>query len=139
MPILSGLVTALFGRFFQTITIPVICLLALTFAHQLWKVRDARLIAQGERVCDAKWEAQIRQQERQQVEADIRAGRRFIEIDQSVTEGVTNDIRTLNESLEILRLPSGGADGKCLSDGVLQRLERGEVGRSNPAHPKPPS
>lgn len=125
----ATLLENLAGPYLRTIVLPVLFLSALTFGKIAWDKRDARLIREGERICNANWEKEIRQQERAQVEADIRAGRKIIEVERTIDEGLTNDLQALQSSIEILRTPVDGS-ASCLSDGVLNLLGQGEAGRT---------
>ena len=125
---LATVFEALTGRLFKAVTVPLMAVGLLVLTHQLWKARDARLVAQGERICDARWEAQIRGDARAQAERDLWAGRKILEVERETDEGLTNDLQALNESIDLLRTPSG-ADGNCLSPGVLDVLKRGEAAR----------
>lgn len=121
----------IFGRWLRPFVLPVLCVALLTLAKVAWDKRDARLMKEGERICDAKWEGEIRKQERQQVEADFRAGRRILEIERNVDEGLTNDLSALQSSIDLLRTDS--TSNNCLSDGVLDLLGKEPGASTAPA------
>jgi hypothetical protein len=137
MTILSAIFTALGGRLFSAVTVPLLCLGLLTTTHQLWKARDGRLMDIGEKRCDARWEEQIRTQERAAVAQDMKAARQMIVSEQEVTRGLRDELDKVGKKMDLLR--SGGSSGNCLSDGVLEELKRREGGGNGSARPKPTS
>lgn len=128
MTLLSGIFGALTGPLFRFVTIPVIALLAITGGHVLiegWKEKHR---VEGERRCDARWEAQIRAEERKKAAGEVFAARQMLDLERGMNERLYNELETVQGELDALRgATSGLDDGRCLSDGVLDRLGRKAV------------
>ncbi|HET6927501.1 MAG TPA: hypothetical protein VFI48_11695, partial [Hyphomicrobiaceae bacterium] len=75
MAFLAKILGGLFGSQAATITIPVLALAALVFAHQWKQNYDGRLYAQATNVCDTRWKAAVRQQERDAARHEVTAAR----------------------------------------------------------------
>lgn len=101
--------------------------------HSLVKERDERMRIQGERRCDARWEAEVRAEERRQAAAQIAEAQRRLDVERQVTEGLRNERQTLDAEMAELR-GKLSSDRSCLSDGVLDALDRA-AGRKAGAGP----
>lgn len=137
MGLAAGAITALIGPLFRAVTLPALLFGMLFSAHQAVKARDARLLHEGERKCDAAWESQIRSEERAAAERDRAAARSLLETERQTGEEMRNEITLLNKELDSLRNRS--ADERCLSDGVLDTLKKGRKANTKPNHAKPQS
>lgn len=107
-------------------------------AHQLVKERDERMRLQGERRCDARWEDQVRQEERRQAAERIAEAQRRLEVERQTTEGLRNERQQLDAEMAELR-GKLSSDRSCLSDGVLDAIGRNANGKAGPgsrAQPK---
>lgn len=123
MAILSAIFGSLTGPLFRVVTIPLLCAAALVGFHALVENWKGNLRAEGERTCDSRWEATIRDEERKKAAGEVFAARELLGIERSTTERLNDQLGTLQEELDQLRGASSGADdGRCLSDGVLDRL-----------------
>lgn len=129
MSILSGIIARLAGPWLATVTVPALILAALTLGHNAWLKRDARILAQGERVCDARWEAAVRAEERRQAAESAAAAQKLLETERQVTEGLNEQVMQLAAELDRVRSTSG-SDPRCLSDGVLDALRRRQQPRA---------
>ena len=132
MTLLSTAVTALAGPLFRAVTLPAIIITALIFAKAAWDKRDARLLKQGEMICDARWEENVRQQEREAAASNAAASQRILESERQTSEALREQVSRLNEEMDGLRANSG-TDSKCLSDGVLDALRKRQGGKRKAA------
>lgn len=123
MGFLSALLVRLVGPWLTTVTIPALILAAVTLGHATWQKRDARILAEGERICDLKWEMQVRQEERRVAAEKAAAAEQLLASERQVTEGLRDELQRINTDMDALRA-GNGADGRCLSDGVLDALKR---------------
>lgn len=129
MLIAAKIIEALFGRFLVTITFPAMILAALTFGKVAWEKRDAKLLKEGEKVCDARWEDAVRQQEREAAATRVAAAETVIETERQTSEELRDQLSKLNSEMDGLRAGAGN-DGRCLSDGVLDALRKRQGGAS---------
>ena len=131
MFLLAGLVTSLTGRLLWWVTIPALFLATVTFAKIAWDKRDARIMKQGEMVCTAKWEARIRDEERQQAAATVKRVEDDLENERKVTGDLRDELQVMAEAKAKLE-QRASADPRCLSDGVLDavRGKGGAVGKT---------
>jgi len=121
---LSALLSAFGGGWLlRLVTLPLIALAALVGFHTLIENWKGNLRAEGERRCDARWEAQIREEERKKSASEVFAARELLNIERGTTERLNAELDRAKEELDALRGASSGLDdGRCLSDGVLDRL-----------------
>lgn len=133
MTALSGALAFLGGgRVLRFVTIPILCLLALTGFHVLVENWKGNLRAEGQRTCDAAWEARIRADAQRQAATDLNSARTLLENERQTTEDLHDRITQMQDELDRLRSSSAGGDERCLSDGVLERL-----GKPGPALNQP--
>lgn len=105
--------------------VPLLSVLAMWLGGQYLELRDERARKEGERVCDARWEASIRQQEQAAAERRMAQARAELEAERQVTEGLRGELDKITLETDALReLIDRAGDGRCLSDGVLQELRR---------------
>jgi hypothetical protein len=136
MTLLSLAFTQLAGPLFRTVALPMLIMALLVTSHQLVKARDAGLVRKGEKICDARWEEQVRQQERTAAEGRIRIAQQYLDTERETTNDLRLQIGQAQEDLEAMRKAGGGGDSRCLSDGMLDALRRREGGG---ASAKPPA
>lgn len=123
MTILSAIFASLTGPLLRVVTIPLLCAAALVGFHTLVENWKGNLRAEGERRCDARWEAQIREEERKKSASEVFAARELLSIERGTTERLNAELDGVKQELDALRGASSGLDdGRCLSDGVLDRL-----------------
>jgi len=146
MAALSGILSLFGGGWvLRLVTIPLIGLAALVGFHTLVENWKGNLRAEGERRCDARWEAQIREEERKKSAGEVFAARELLSIERGTTERLNAELDSVKEELDALRGASSGLDdGRCLSDGVLDRLgpkhlEDPKRGKSGPLRKAPAS
>lgn len=138
MTILSAAFAALTGPLLRFVTLPLIAGAALVGFHTLIENWKGNLRAEGERTCDARWEREIREEERKKAAGEVFAARELLNIERGTTERLHVELDALKGELDQLRGGSSGLDdGRCLSDGVLDRLGRKPVedpkrGKSRP-------
>lgn len=124
MTLLSAVLSSLAGPLFRWVTIPAIVLAALTFGKVAWEKREARILAAGEQVCDAKWRADVRRQEAEAANARAATLEDRLNLERQVSEDLQNELATIKTESEALRArAAGAADGRCLSDAVLDTLK----------------
>lgn len=127
MTALSAVFTGLVGPLFRWVTLPLLILSAFTFGKIAWEKRDARILAQGEMICDARWRDAVRAEEQRQADARVNQTRRLLEAERQNNEGLKDEIGTIRVEMAKIRAAADfSADSKCLSDGVLEELNRGE-------------
>lgn len=145
MTILSTLFAALTGPLLRIVTIPLLCAAALVGFHTLVENWKGNLRAEGVRMCDARWEQTIREEERKKSAGEIFAARELLSIERGTTERLNGQLNEMYLELEALRgVSSGLDDGRCLSDGVLDKLgpkhlEDPKRGKSGPVRKAPTS
>lgn len=124
MLILSALFTQLTGPLLKWITIPLLCLAALTATKVAWDKRDARLLRQGEMVCNTRWEAAVRAEEQRSAAERHALLLGQVKAERDSREGLQDE---LNEAMRVIASLRAGAgtDPRCLSDGVLDALRKG--------------
>lgn len=107
------------------LTVPALVIALLWFGGQYLQMRDQRAMQEGERICNAEWEASIRRQEQEAASRRLAQARAEIEAERQVTEGLRSELdRITLESNALRELVDRAGDGRCLSDGVLEELER---------------
>lgn len=131
----AWLLEGLLGRWLRVITIPVLFMGALTFAKVAWDKRDARLLKEGERICDARWENEVRRQEQDKAARQALAAQLVLEQERQMTEGLREQLQSVTEQMDRLRATSS-SDRRCLSDGVLNALRNGKEGGGKKDRPK---
>lgn len=124
MTILSTLFAALTGPLLRVVTIPLLCAAALVGFHTLVENWKGNLRAEGVRMCDARWEQTIREEERKKSAGEIFAARELLSIERGTTERLNGQLNEMYLELEALRggKPTSGNPRNCLSDGVLDKL-----------------
>lgn len=123
MTALSLIFGSLTGPLFRMVTVPLLAAAALVGFHTLVENWKGNLRAQGERACDARWEKEIREEERKKAAGEVFAARELLSIERTTSEALNDQLDKLKDELEALRGASSGIDdGRCLSDGVLDRL-----------------
>jgi hypothetical protein len=136
MTILSLALTQLAGPLFRTVALPMLVMALFVTTHQLVKARDAGLVRKGEKICDARWEEQVRQQERDAAETRIRIAQQYLETERETTNDLRLQIGQAQDDLESLRKAGNSGDGRCFSDGVLDALKRRQAGGGAKPDPK---
>ena len=116
------------GWMLRAVTIPAVAMLAITGGHVLIENWKGNLRAEGERRCDARWEAAIREEERKRSASDLFAAREALNLERVTTERLNAELDAAKAELDALRGASSGLDdGRCLSDGVLDKLGPGKA------------
>lgn len=107
------------------LTVPALVIALLWFGGQYLQMRDQRAMQEGERACDARWEAAIRQQEQEAAARRLEQARAELEAERRVTEDLRGELDRITVETNALReLVDRAGDGRCLSDGVLDELRR---------------
>jgi hypothetical protein len=101
----------------------------MTFAHQWWQERDARIQAQGVKTCEA--EQQLLGMKAQLTQAQKVAEKAIaaIEYERQVTEELRNERQAIRREFDDYKV-AASSDPRCLSDGVLDLLRGGAEVRS---------
>lgn len=131
MTLLGAILTRLFGPLLLTVTLPALALAALTGWHQAIKIKATAR-------CDARWEAQIADAARADAERALAAEKATSAANAAAAEEMRNARDTLQQDLEALRKDSSG-DARCLSDRVLDALEKGRGPAGSKAGNRPGS
>lgn len=121
MTLAAGALTALVGPLFRWLTLPMLLLGGLTASHLAWQNHKEKLRLQAEKVCDARWEQRIRNEERSRAEREISGVRSLIETERQTAQELRDDNEKLTGELQDLLSNSSG-DESCLSSGVLDKL-----------------
>ena len=140
MMLLSGLLAQLTGPLLKWVTVPLLRLAALTFAKVAWDKRDARIMLAGEQVCDARWRAGVRAQEKADADRAVSAVNQILTNERNTMEVMRDSIQLQSEEINRLRLASAAAPAaggpNCLSDSVLDALRKRQ-GSGSGGQPKP--
>lgn len=132
MSLLAGLLAPLGigGAIWRWAIVPAAFLAALTLGKLAWDKRDARILAEGERICTARWEAAIREEERSAATRAVWAERQLLEAERITSQGLEHDLDRIRGELADARRKSTAAAGdNCLSPGVLESLRSGDAKR----------
>lgn len=137
MTILSAIFGSLTGPLLRVVTIPLLCAAALVGFHTLVENWKGNLRAEGERTCDARWEREIREEERNKAAEAAAASRSILEAERRNNEELSDELDQIKLEADALRALSGGSvDGRCLSDGVFDALSKHGAGpRGRDSHP----
>lgn len=121
MGLLASLLEALVGKWFKALLLPALILGALTMAHAAWQKRDAKLIREGEMICNVAWEREVREQEKKA--ADLRVGvvQSILETERETAGALNDQLSKLKGDMAKLRA-SASSDSDCLSPSVLNTL-----------------
>jgi hypothetical protein len=119
---LSKLFTGALGSGF---TLPLVFLIGLIGWHQRSQERDLRIQTAAVNVCDGKWKAEVRRQERDAATAEVTAARNLLGAERMNNERLNDELAKIQLENQSLRALSVAGDAKCLSDGVLRSLEGG--------------
>ncbi len=105
--------------------VPILILAGLWLGGQYLEARETAARLAGERACDARWEAAIRQQEQEAAARRLEQARAELEAERRVTEDLRGELdRIMLETNALRELVDRAGDGRCLSDGVLDELRR---------------
>ncbi|MEO0943245.1 MAG: hypothetical protein AAFY06_00185 [Pseudomonadota bacterium] len=112
------------GPLLGWVTAPLAGLALVTMVHTLWERRDARLLKEGQMICERNWERKIRDEERLSYERKARAERQVLMAERRNSEELGNELETLRKEMAVLRATDvSPSDDRCLSDRVLDALE----------------
>lgn len=136
MALLAGLLGAFTGPLMRYVAFTVGGLLAITGAHLMVENWKGNLRADGARQCDARWEKQIREEERAAASADARSARSLLDTERKTTEELHDRITQMQLEIDAVRDSSPGGDEHCLSDGVLDSLGKRQPGGKHTPSPK---
>lgn len=138
MTLLSAALEALAGPLLRWVTIPALILAALTFGKVAWDKRDARLLREGEQICDARWREAVRESEQRAADGRVRAAESLLEVERETGERLRDELDSIRAEMEKLRSAARPADSRCVSDDVLDAAKRqpaeaaGEAAKPNP-------
>jgi len=125
MTLLSLVGGSLMGPLFRFVTVPIIALCAITGAHLLIENWKGNLRAQGESACNSAWEARVREEERNKAWNEVDQAHSLLIKERQLTGELNDKLANLNIEMDALRFSGAYPnDDKCLSDGVLDSLER---------------
>ena len=130
MTMLSSLLTGAVGRYASTLTIPALAFGAVFLWHQYTKEGQARVVAQATNICDERWKAATRQQERDAARAETVATQEILQGERQINSNLRKDLEFINAQYELLRVTYSN-DPRCLSDSVLRSLDG--AGQDEPA------
>ena len=122
MGILAGLLGAFSGPLMRYVALAVGGALAITGAHLTIENWKGNLVERGERQCDARWEARIRQEAVAGLQGEVQSARALLETERRVTGELHDQITEMQDELERVREGASGGDERCLSDSVLRSL-----------------
>jgi len=123
MSFLASALAWLFGKGLKAFTVPALVIGLVVTLHQIVKGREERAAIAATNVCDARWEAAIRHQEREQSARREQATIRAWESERRTNEQLREEIEAVRSEADALRARAG-TDGRCLSDGVLDALRK---------------
>lgn len=123
---------ALIGPLFRWVTVPALILGAVVMGHMLWEKRDARLLREGEQICDARWRAEVREQEAATAGKRASAAEEILETERRVAEELRNELTTIQAEAVQLRATAAGGDPDCPAGGVLNPVGDVQPKRSQP-------
>lgn len=122
MGILAGLLGAFSGPLMRYVALAIGGALAITGAHLTIENWKSNLVERGERQCDSRWEARIREEAVAGLQGEVQSARALLETERRVTGELHDQITEMQDELERVREGSSGGDERCLSDGVLRSL-----------------
>jgi hypothetical protein len=93
----------------------------LVLGHQWWLERDARLRAEGQKVCEAEHELALARAQRDQARRVAEQAVAAIEVEKQITETLRHERQTIAREFEDYKV-AASSDPRCLSDGVLDLL-----------------
>lgn len=109
---------------------PALIVGVLWTGGSLLQARREALIKQGEQKCEARWEVEIAQQQRDVALAQARAMSKQIAATDVLNMELKANAAEISRELDALRAAAAGADQRCVSDGVLD-MARGVQGNGN--------
>lgn len=128
-----GLLAKGVGWLAGPLLIPALVIAGLWLGGKYLEIRDDRAREAGERVCYAKWDDAVRQQQREAAERKAARAMADLEAERRATEGLKDDLDRITLETDALRaLADRSTDGRCLSDGVLEELRRYTKPKSQP-------
>ncbi len=124
MASLSALFGAATGAFsLRWLIYPATALLSLVGGHVMFENYKGRLRDEGDRRCTARWESEIRDEERNKAAQATASMRGILEGERRVIGELHNDLDAIKTENELMRSQlDPTVDDKCLSGGVLERL-----------------
>lgn len=105
----------------SNILAPLSMLAALTFAHQAWLARDARLEAAGTRQCEAHNSLALVAAQRNAALAQAAQSADLLQQERKINEELTHERDKIVEDYRLAKA-AASSDPRCLSDGVLDLL-----------------
>jgi hypothetical protein len=128
MGLLASVLEALAGPLLRWVTIPALVMGGLVLGKALWDKRDARLLKEGEQICDARWRESVRESERAAADSRARAAEELLETERVNAENLRNELAVIQAEAERLRVASATAsaatDSRCVSERVLDAARR---------------
>lgn len=107
---------------------PISLLAALTFAHQAWLARDARVEERGEQRCEAEHQLAAMKAQRDHATRMAANAVAAIEDEKKLTENMRHERQAIASEFAAYK-DRASADPRCLSDGVLDLLRgHGQAG-----------
>lgn len=121
MALLSRLLTGVSGSW---LTMPALLLMLIVSAYQ-WKEANARALkAEGKSQCDLSWQLSLQKQRTEAAQTVARQMQEFFELERQTTEGLRHELSDIRTKFAEAKA-SASSDPRCLSDGVLDLLQRG--------------
>jgi hypothetical protein len=125
MSALSGMFGMATGAFsLRWLVYPVMALLAMVGAHVSWESYKGRLREQGVAQCTADYEAKIREEEANKANETIGTLRGILDGERETMGRLRDEFKRIStERDELFLQTSPDTDSKCLSDGLLKRMD----------------
>lgn len=125
MTLVASLLEALAGPLLRWVTIPALVMGALVLGKAAWEKRDARLLREGEQICDARWRESVRESERAAASERARAAEQLLETERTNAETLRSNLAAVRAEMDKLRAAAAGpSDSKCISDAVLDAARK---------------
>lgn len=130
MPILAGILQALFGKLFSVTLLPMMIIGLITMTHQVVKARDEKIRQSGEMACMHKHELASLNAQRNVAVAQAEAARKEVQSTSFlISEMKLNVAKAEMDAQELRDKVAAAADDCSLDDGLRERARGRAAGR----------